>query len=91
MLRGPDSLKRLLQSLNDFRMLRVEIIRFSEILFQIVELRRGIAGFGFRPGLLVAEFAVAAISLTINELPFSGTDGESARPTARQNNGALRV
>ena len=66
---GLDVLEGLLQSLNDFRMFVVEVIGFSEVLFQVVELGRRIAGLGGRHGFLRPGFSVATISLSFDELP----------------------
>ena len=82
---GLDVLEGLLQSLNDFRMFVVEVIGFSEVLFQVVELGRRIAGLGGRHGFLRPGFSVATISLSFDELPLAHADGESPSSAAGEN------
>jgi hypothetical protein len=79
------------QAVNDFRMLRVEVVGFPKVLFQVVELGRGIARFGRRMGALAEEFAIAAIALSVEELLLSGANRESARPAAGHDQGTLRI
>lgn len=86
-----DLLQGLLQPLNDFRMLVVEVIALSEILFQVLELHGRIARLGFRPWAASEEFRVPAIALSFKELPFSNADGEGARPAAMHYHGAFGI
>lgn len=66
------------QAVDDLRILRVEVVGFLKVFFQVVELRRRIAGFGSRVGSLAEKFSITAFALSDEELPFSGADREGA-------------